>query len=160
MATEVTNDIDLQRAILGEFKKVVDYVLKKLSEKLEQYIQEDTYSAYSPTWYVRTDNFLNSVEVKNSTINNSNAEGEVGINDSASGAWWRYEEINSQTFLEIMNGDRAVGAILGFPTESELGRKPFWSDFEKYVNENLDNLFKQGCVANGIEIEDYYSIFS
>ena len=101
MATEVTNDIDLQRAILGELKKVVDYVLKKLSEKLEQYIQEDTYNAYSPTWYIRTDNFLNSVEVKNSIINDLNAEGEVGINDSASGAWWRYEEINSQTFLEL-----------------------------------------------------------
>ena len=115
------NDAELQQALKPVIKEAIRNTLDRMLDKLEDFIDEDIYNAYHPTFYDRTD-YLKDNYREIFEINFWNDFGSVGgaleVNNSSSfisdpysfvhgSGNWRtgtvYSRLNLISYLEIMN---------------------------------------------------------
>ena len=138
MATKTFTSIAaIENVIEAAADIAIQKVAKIVRDKLEEYIQEDFYSLYSPLFYTRTFSFLKSP--KYNMLNKSSAEVFV--------------DTDVMHYLGISGEDVATLASYGFHGSSDIFRPGFfWSDFISWADENIPFLLKLELIKQGIPV--------
>lgn len=136
-------------------------VMNDLVDKLVEFAEEDVYKDYKPLWYERT----NSLKEKdNWDIIKPRIYGDGYIKAFINADRFKLESLtvsgaprwqhgitpieSANGFIRIINEGR-IGHAANFP---QLGSRPFWWDFCKWVDENLDRLITEKCIEKGLPI--------
>jgi len=152
-------------SIMPSLQKAMDNTAEELLNALMKIIEDVVYSYHSPTndwtngWdgdYGRTGQFKESWEKSKSIIAGNIIKTEIMQNITQNfleyqepfshGSEYKGGEISAENLDDIINnGLRDTG--IGFP---EMQPRPFWADFEKYVDTNLDDIFVRNCMGVGL----------
>mgnify|MGYP006927151184 FL=1 len=149
----------LQAQVIIKLEQAIDLTMKHFEQELYNCIQSEVYS-YDQEWYIRTNELLDNWEIITTKSKNS-VESELSfskpISHSGSPLFQHgFEFINggntflsNQSLLEIIE-DGKIGAIANFP---QIGSRPFWSEFWKIVDRDLNKVFIQNCQSVGLPIQ-------
>ena len=146
----ITTYTQLENILNGKCQEALDRTTDRLLDKLGEFIQNDVYGAYSPTFYDRTFDFKNSWEKTSAKLKGRIVEAEIfqNINTLAfnsdkfqhgSNVWVEAWNDNKNELAHIIN-DGAIGEAFGFP---QLGARPFWNDFIQYCEREFENIFQE-----------------
>ncbi len=149
----------LQAQVAIKLEQAIDLTMKHFEQELYNCIQSEIYS-YDQEWYIRTNELLDNWEIVTTKSKNS-VESELSFSKSISHSGsplfqHGFEFINggntflsNQSLLEIIE-DGKIGAIANFP---QIGSRPFWSEFWKIVDRDLNKVFIQNCQSVGLPIQ-------
>nr|DAN14892.1 MAG TPA: hypothetical protein [Caudoviricetes sp.] len=149
----------LQAQVAIKLEQAIDLTMKHFEQELYNCIQSEVYS-YDQEWYIRTNELLDNWEIVTTKSKNS-VESELSFSKSISHSGsplfqHGFEFINggntflsNQSLLEIIE-DGKIGAIANFP---QIGSRPFWSEFWKIVDRDLNKVFIQNCQSVGLPIQ-------
>lgn len=149
----------LQAQVTIKLEQAIDLTMKHFEQELYNCIQSEVYS-YDQEWYIRTNELLDNWEIITTKGKNS-VESELSFSKSISHSGsplfqHGFEFINggntflsNQSLLEIIE-DGKIGAIANFP---QIGSRPFWSEFWKIVDRDLNKVFIQNCQSVGLPIQ-------
>ena len=155
----INNFAELQTQVTAKLEQAIDLTMKHFEQELYNCIQSEVYS-YDQKWYTRTNELLDNWEIITTKSKNS-VESELSfskqINHSGSPLFQHgFEFINgdnsflsNQSLLEIIESGK-IGAIANFP---QIGSRPFWSNFWKIVDRDLNKVFIQNCQYVGLPIQ-------
>lgn len=145
----VTTQTQLKNFINGKCEEALNNTMDILLDKLRDYIMADVYDSYNPTFYDRTNNFLDSWDKTKTQLKNDIVEAEIFQNvnmlvfnsqkfQHGSDEWVESWNSNKNELAHIIN-DGAIGEAFGFP---QLGERPFWSNFTQYCEREFENIFQ------------------
>lgn len=149
----------LQAQVAIKLEQAIDLTMKHFEQELYNCIQSEVYS-YDQEWYIRTNELLDNWEIVTTKSKNS-VESELSFSKSISHSGsplfqHGFEFINggntflsNQSLLEIIE-DGKIGAIANFP---QIGSRPFWPEFWKIVDRDLNKVFIQNCQSVGLPIQ-------
>ena len=155
----INNFAELQAQVTAKLEQAIDLTMKHFEQELYNCIQSEVYS-YDQEWYIRTNELLDNWEII-TTKNKNSVESELSfskqISHSGSPLFQHgFEFINggntflsNQSLLEIIESGK-IGAIANFP---QIGSRPFWSNFWKIVDRDLNKVFIQNCQSVGLPIQ-------
>ena len=155
----INNFAELQAQVTAKLEQAIDLTMKHFEKELYNCIQSEVYS-YDQEWYIRTNELLDNWEIITTKSKNS-VESELSfskqISHSGSPLFQHgFEFINggntflsNQSLLEIIESGK-IGAIANFP---QIGSRPFWSNFWKIVDRDLNKVFIQNCQSVGLPIQ-------
>ena len=139
----IKTQVELNNFINSKIKYALQLTMEELLDKLHEYIMEEVYDDYNPSWYSRTYELMNNWsctkpiivgDLVESILSFSEPISHSGADDFQHGMSW----LDNQSFLEVVNDGR-IGNICGFP---QLGGRPFWTKFEMYCSANFSTIFK------------------
>lgn len=150
---------ELQTQVTAKLEQAVNLTMKHFEQELYNCIQGEVYS-YDQDWYTRTNELLDNWDIITTKTKNF-VESELSfskpISHSGSPLFQHgFEFINgnnsflsNQSLLEIIENGK-IGAIANFP---QIGDRPFWSEFWKIVDRDLNKVFMQNCQSVGLSIQ-------
>ena len=149
----ITTYAQLEDYISGKCEVALDRTMDRLLDKLEEFIKNDVYEKYTPSFYDRTLDFQNSWEKTKATIKENMIESEIFQNVSklsfnsdkfqhGSGDTWVENWNNNPNELAHIINDGAIGHAFGFPPAG-LGARPFWNNFVNFCETNFEEYFRQ-----------------
>lgn len=156
---QISNFFDLHTNVNEKIKQAMDLTMDELLDKLKDYIQQDvydnsTYGQNQPQWYTRSYELLNNWDyTKADVIDNYSVESILSFSKPISHSGYPLyqhgvDQVDNQAFAEIVN-DGKIGDLFGFP---QLGARPYWNDFWKYVDANIHRIFAEKCNLVGLPI--------
>ena len=135
----ITTYTQLENILNGKCQEALDRTTDRLLDKLGEFIQNDVYESYSPTFYDRTFDFKNSWEKTSAKLKGKIVEAEIFQNVSA---MQRIDEppihVDKEGLAEIINS--GVGYNFG---QMEGKARPFWNDFIQYCEREFENIFQE-----------------
>ena len=145
----ITTQTQLNNFINGKCEKALNKTMDRLLDKLRDFIITDVYDAYTPSFYERTNNFINSWDKTKAQLKDEIIEAEIFQNVSVlvfntdkfqhgSSEWVENWNSNKNELAHIIN-DGAIGNAFGFP---QLGERPFWNNFLQYCEREFVNIFQ------------------
>lgn len=144
---------ELSTVLNYKLATALDNTMKVALEKLQEFIQQEIYDE-KPKWYTRTYELLNNWETTPPQTKGKIIESVLSFTGSSI-SWsgsplWQHgiSPVSNDSLLEIVN-DGKIGDIAGFPN---LGERPFWSTFERWVEMNFENEFMKQCKILGLPI--------
>ena len=164
--TGITNDAQLQAAIIADMKNVVDYVVQKLWEENRDLVQKIVYDGYQPEEYERTNEFKEAWNTDVKTLN-SFIQGEFKYDsrlltvNADNGQHSSLADGAPMTeYLAEVIYDGLSGAIYEpgyaknssrFKGEAWANKRDVWSALLKWFNKTkLKQLFEEGMRRQGI----------
>lgn len=166
-ARQFHNQTELKSALLNDLlDPVMERVMERLIDVLVEFAQTDVYSAFSPKWYDRTMSLADRDmwsyekpridadcvrscigEMDNSAF--SFAEQGLPVDEEK----WQhgnkyYGELSPKDFVAIIN-EGSHGGMANFPP---VPARPFWDDFDRYVQNHIDEIFVEECRNSGINL--------
>lgn len=159
---EIKNMLQLQSIYSGIVKEVLDELIEEYRNELADFIQENVYGAYTPTWEGRTGAFGDNID-KNYKINRKGNQYyrsmEIEIADTTLQQTdllshnAKTADHNPMTYQDLFNiieeGYTTDGvAYANFP--SSMSGRPFPEDFRSHVKDTLKGRFVAKCIARGI----------
>ena len=135
----ITTYTQLENILNGKCQEALDRTTDRLLDKLGEFIQNDVYGAYSPTFYDRTFDFKNSWEKTSAKLKGKIVEAEIFQNVSV---MQRIDEppihVDKEGLAEIINS--GIGYNFG---QMEGKARPFWNDFIQYCEREFENIFQE-----------------
>ena len=146
----ITTYAQLENILNGKCQEALDRTTDRVLDKLGEFIQNDVYESYSPTFYDRTFDFKNSWEKTSAKLKGKIVEAEIFQNiktlefnsekfQHGSNVWVEAWNDNENELAHIIN-DGAIGEAFGFP---QLGARPFWNDFIQNCKREFENIFQE-----------------
>lgn len=155
---QINNLFDLHTNINEKIKQAMDLTMDELLDKLKDYIQQDVYDnstlGTQPQWYTRSYELLNNWDyTKAEIIGNNSIESILSFSKPITHSDYPLyqhgvDQVDNQAFAEIVN-DGKIGDLFGFP---QLGARPYWNDFWKYVETHIYEIFAKNCNLVGLPI--------
>lgn len=155
------NEEELRIAIDKLSYKAMKRTMERMEKQLGRFIDEDIY-CYDSQWYKyrRTDFLKKHYEDVFETYFwndfGKGIKGAIRLHDDVnfpsdpemfihgSQTQNMYNSLNLQSFLEIMNNPDSIPSTrFNFPTNGEMGKKPFWDDFMKWAEDNFYEIFTE-----------------
>lgn len=150
-------DVQLEADINALLKEAIEETTHELLNKLLDYIEQDVYGVYEPEWYERTMGMLECWEATDAEYTLDGLYSTIQYNDEyfhrtgwVDNKWQHNSNIDIDGLIGVITTDNEVGAIAGFPSNEEIGRGNFWADFEKYVEENKDEILRKNLLKRGL----------
>jgi hypothetical protein len=156
------NDIELNAALLKDFRIMIDELGEKLLEKLKEFIQTEVYDAGTPQWYHRfgeSGGFLGSWQKEDVSgfgqtitsridqdINKMELDPESFVHGSL---YWDVTEDVRDLLAEIINEGKS-GPLFG----NGFWRQPrqFWEPMMQFLTSGqADTVFESIMTAHGIK---------
>lgn len=155
----VKSRAELISAWQSKMSVVIDNVAQKLVDKLLQIIDETVYSYNGNFVDNRTYQFRDSWEHSKPIIQGKLVSSEIFQNFLTMtavpelfihGSEYNNGELVVNELNEIINNG-LVGkkTIANFP---QIEARPFWDEFQKYLDENFEQIFIKECIAQGLTI--------
>lgn len=146
------NEVDLVNAISRGLLVAVEHTISKVKSENQDSIEEEVYGAYSPSWYERTQDFLNAWETETSG-GAGHVEGEmyyesgdIGIGDADSGQ-----------HVSVVTGASQAGSMPAILYQAGMGCVPrpthrdAWKNLDrKLTNSEIRQIFEEGLSASGM----------
>lgn len=159
MQVGLGNQMQVQSYLVEKLTNALDATMKIAWDELKNIIDADVYNAYYPIWYERTNELLDNWEYIAPSLKGTMIESVLSftkpISHSGSPLWQHgIREIDNQEFAEIINEERPIGNIAGFP---DIDRNPFWDEFSKWCEANFENVFIQQCKLLGLDISNTFT---
>jgi hypothetical protein len=136
--------------------------MEEVMDKLHEFIQREVYS-YPNQWYNRSMELLNNWDytkpklIKECTMLTTlsfskpitYSSAELGHRDET-GYTWKHgmSHLTNEAFLEVVN-DGKIGAVCNFP---QIGERPFWDEFMKWVKLEIYTIFQKHAKNAGLPI--------
>lgn len=166
MAIDITSNEMLMLALQPKLALALYQTLQDLLEELKSIIQDEVYSyELNGDWQNRTYQFLNSWDVTDVSV--VNGWYEASINQSGFDGWtvgtgrdmWSHDDDlangSDASLIDIKYLDNIIENGIGeehygFPA---MYKRPFWELFERYCVVNIDRIFYEKCLSNGVPIQ-------
>lgn len=153
----INSFVELETVIESLLAQALDLTTEELLNKLEDFIQQDVYdvpSKWDSIYDLRTGEFKKSWDRTNAKkIAKNVVESEIFQNISAMSVIDIPPiHIDRDNLAEIINS--GTGYNFG---QMEGKARPFWDDFIRWVDMNLDSIFKKNCIAVGLPISSSIS---
>ena len=156
------SDEQLELYVGLKLKNALHNTLNVLLNELQNIIETTVYSySLNGEWQNRTGQFKESWSVQqpyyvDGWYNTISQDGFNYIYNGTSGQWSHGSPystpsgaLNINSLNDIIN-DGLTESNFGFPA---IESRQFWNTFERYVNENLHNVFFMECLKLGIPIQ-------
>jgi hypothetical protein len=154
----VSNIAELQGLFSNKLSKIMDKLAKEYLQELPQFIQQDVYDAYAPTWEGRSGDF-GEVKGNYDIIRRGNQyfrQFEIIPNNSEmtfDEETLDHNNVNYSTLFEIINnGWNATKGNPPFGLPQNFQARPFWENFKKHVGETISQRFAKECDNEGIPV--------
>ena len=146
----ITTQTQLENFINGKCEEALNNTMDILLDRLRDYIVDDVYNAYIPSFYETTYNFVDSWDKTKAQLKEHILEAEIFQNvnvlkfnsekfQHGSSEWVESWNSNKNELAHIIN-DGAIGDAFGF---QQLGARPFWNDFIQYCEREFENIFQE-----------------
>ena len=164
--TGITNDTQLQAAIIADMKNVVDYVVQKIWNDNRELIRQIIYEGYQPEVYERTGEFKEAWDTDVKTLHNY-VQGEfkydprlLTVNEDNGQHSSLVDGTPMTEYLAEVIYDGLSGAIYepGYAKNSSrfkgqpwANKRDVWSALLKWFNKTkLKQLFEEGMRQQGV----------
>ena len=164
--TGITNDAQLQAAIIADMKNVVDYVVQKIWNDNRELIRQIIYEGYQPEVYERTGEFKEAWDTDVKTLHNY-VQGEfkydprlLTVNEDNGQHSSLVDGTPMTEYLAEVIYDGLSGAIYepGYAKNSSrfkgqpwANKRDVWSALLKWFNKTkLKQLFEEGMRQQGV----------
>lgn len=153
----INSFVELETVIESLLAQALDLTTEELLNKLEDFIQQDVYdvpSKWDSIYDLRTGEFKKSWDRTNAKkVAKNVVESEI------------FQNISVMCVIDIppIHIDRDnLAEIINSGTGYNFGQmegkaRPFWDDFIRWVDMNLDSIFKKNCIAVGLPISSSIS---
>ena len=153
----INSFVELETVIESLLAQALDLTTEELLNKLEDFIQQDVYdvpSKWDSIYDLRTGEFKKSWDRTHAKkIAKNVVESEIFQNISVMSVIDVPPiHIDRDNLAEIINS--GTGYNFG---QMEGKARPFWDDFIRWVNTNLDSIFKKNCITVGLPISSSIS---
>lgn len=152
---------DITSKLMPQINRALEYTTAQLLTKLLEIIEKDVYS-YGATWtngwdgdLGRTEQFKASWEKSQATIMGNISESKIFqnyltmvYNPPFSHGSPKSGQLAENALSGIIN-DGLKDTGIGFPS---IKGRPFWTEFETYVNENFSRILETNCRILGIPV--------
>lgn len=149
-----SNEQQLNLAISKTLVNIVNEVTEIFLNQLEQIIDNVVYS-YSATWEYRTGQFKDSWEKTRAELIGNVAQATIYDNSSkmttVNELWIHgnpWSSLTGNAMASIIENGLSTSNF-NFPA---IEPRPFWSEFEKWADQNFERIFVQSCKRYGLNI--------
>ena len=146
------NNAELENAISRGLLVAVEYTVNQVKNENESSINEEVYGAYSPSWYERTQDFLNAWETQTSG-GGSHVEGEMYYEPGDIGIG----DVENGQHVSIITGSSQAESMPAILYQGGMGCVPrpthrdAWKNLDrKLTNTEIRSIFEAGLSASGM----------
>ncbi len=159
----ISNETELKLDIGIKVSQAIENTTAILCDELLKIIQQNVYNAYSPKEYIRTEQFLYSwestVAVVKNYITQSYIQQDLSVMQTdklinhTKGNFYTNPTYTNHNFP---NGKGSLAEVIenGSPSDYHYWGnaipRPFWNEFELYIDTNIDRIFAEQMAFVGL----------